>query len=167
VLQILWCPNGHQEPTRNQAPDSPTVALRWRREADVGDVLAAPPELVRQDEDFYVLTPCTITTEPIVDFPFREELPEDLQPRLRQLVERTSPGGGDVITRVSGWKVGGWPTWHLTGVNSFACEVCDRTLVLLFTIASDDTVGTTVGRFGELRLFVCPDHPGEFMADLH
>jgi hypothetical protein len=40
-------------------------------------------------------------------------------------------------------------------------------MVLLFTIASDDVVGTTVGRFGELRLFVCPDHPHEFRANLH
>jgi hypothetical protein len=98
LLQILWCPNGHEDPPANQAPESPVVELRWRR---------------------------------------------------------------------SGWKVGGWPTWHLTGVNSFACGICGRTLVLLFTIASDDTVGTTVGRCGELRLFVCPEHHHEFRADLH
>jgi hypothetical protein len=167
LLQILWCPNGHEDPPANQAPESPVVELRWRRSGDVREVPATPPEPVRRDEDFYVLTPCTITTEPIVDFPFREELPERLRPRLRELVEQTSPGGGDVITRVSGWKVGGWPTWHLTGVNSFACGICGRTLVLLFTIASDDTVGTTVGRCGELRLFVCPEHHHEFRADLH
>ncbi|MBE1490408.1 hypothetical protein [Plantactinospora soyae] len=40
-------------------------------------------------------------------------------------------------------------------------------MVLLFTIASDDIVGANVGQFGELRLFVCPEHHHEFHADLH
>jgi hypothetical protein len=170
LLQLLWCPNTHWETPGNQAEVSPIVELRWRRAADVHDILETPPQPARYDvDDCYTLTPCSFTTEELTDFPYYEELPEALRPPLQKLIERHSPPGtrGDVITCLPGWKVGGWPTWRLNEPRPIDCEVCGTAMVLLFTIASDDTVGTNVGRFGELRIFVCPDHPGEFEADQH
>ncbi|MBE1490409.1 hypothetical protein [Plantactinospora soyae] len=50
LLQILWCPTSHWDPPRNQAEGSPTIELRWRHTADIGDILAAPPEPARRDD---------------------------------------------------------------------------------------------------------------------
>jgi hypothetical protein len=161
VLQILWCPNTH-------ADGLPALVVSWRDAATVRGILTSPPAPVRHDEDHgYVLAPCLVRVEQVMDFPFREELPEPLRPKLQQLIKQTDPEGKDLITRLPGWKIGGWPTWHLTSPMTFACSICGKAMVLLFTIASDDTVGITVGRFGELRLFVCPDHHQEIHADLH
>ena len=103
-----------------------------------------------------------------MDFPFFDELPKELQPRLAEVSEQIHPGG-DVITCLGGWKVGGWPTWHVTYPHSYLvpCTVCGTATPLVFTIASDDRVGTNVGRFGELRLFICPEHHQTFQADVY
>jgi hypothetical protein len=167
LLQLLWCPNEHWDPPDQQADVSPVVELRWRRAADVTSGPATPPAPVRYDEDGYLPRPCTLTAEHLADFPFREELPEELRPPLERLVRETGDGG-DVITRVAGWKLGGWPTWHLTHPTRFRCGDCGTAMTLLFTVASDDETGVVVGRFGDLRIFTCPaDHRHPFQADLH
>ncbi|MEU0786467.1 hypothetical protein ABZ341_33415 [Streptomyces sp. NPDC006173] len=167
VLQILWCPNEHWDPPAQQADVGPVLEVRWRRAADVPSPLTTPPPPSRNDEDGYVPRPCALTAEPVTDFPFREELPAELRPRLEELVRETSDGG-DVITRLAGWKLGGWPTWHLTQPAVFLCGDCDTAMPLLFTVASDDETGVIVGRHGDLRIFTCPaDHRHTFQVDLH
>ncbi|WP_406416082.1 hypothetical protein OH809_40335 [Streptomyces sp. NBC_00873] len=107
------------------------------------------------------------TLEPLTDFPFREQLPPELRPALQELVRRTG-NGGDVITRLAGWKLGGWPTWHLTHPMVFRCRTCETDMTLLFTVASDDETGVIVGRWGDLRIFACPaDRRHPFQVDLH
>ncbi|MDH6129956.1 hypothetical protein [Kitasatospora sp. GP82] len=169
LLQILWCPNEHWEAPPNQADVSPLVEVRWRRAADVGVALPPPPVPARHYDYGYLPNPCTIRTEQIIDFPYREELPEELRPRLRKLIEDTDIEGKDSITRIAGWKIGGWPTWHLTCPSAFDCEECQGRMALLFTVASDDLVtGVVVGRAGDLRIFACPnDHRHPFHVDLH
>ncbi|MEU2395565.1 hypothetical protein [Streptomyces sp. NPDC007369] len=168
LLQLLWCPNEHWDPPADQADGGPAVELRWRRAADVTNRLAAPPAPIRYDEDGYLPRACTLTAEPVTDFPYREELPEELRPRLAELVRATGPDGGDVITRLAGWKLGGWPTWHLNHPAAFACAACGTAMTLLFTAASDTETGVVVGRYGDLRIFTCPaDHRHGFRADLH
>jgi len=76
----------------------------------VYDHSTPPPS--QYDEDGYLPQACSITAERVTDFPFGEELPAELRPRLEQLVRETGDGG-DVITRLAGWKLGGWPTWHV------------------------------------------------------
>ncbi|MGW4896164.1 hypothetical protein ACWEQL_28495 [Kitasatospora sp. NPDC004240] len=169
LLQVLWCPNEHWDAPARQADVSPVVELRWRRASDVSAVLHQPPPPLRHYDYGYLPNPCVLTTERIIDFPYRDELPEDLRPDLRRLVQETSPGGGDSITRVAGWKIGGWPTWHLNQPSAYACDACGARMTLLFTIASDDLVTrVVVGRSGELRIFTCPnDHRHPFQIDLH
>ncbi|MFF3559636.1 hypothetical protein ACFYXS_06305 [Streptomyces sp. NPDC002574] len=169
LLQLVWCPNEHWDAPAQQADVSPVVEIRWRRAADVATLIGTLPAPLRHYDYGYLPNPCTVTPEPLVDFPYREELPEELRPGLQQLVEDTSPGGGDVITRVAGWKVGGWPTWHLAHPLALRCDACGTRMVLLFTVAGDDLVtGVVVGRAGELRIFVCPnDHRHPFQVDLH
>ncbi|MER6063509.1 hypothetical protein ABT167_20425 [Streptomyces sp. NPDC001792] len=167
LLQILWCPNEHWDPPAQQADVSPVVELRWRRAADVTSPLTTPPAPSRYDEDGFLPQACTVTAERLTDFPYREELPARLRPRREELVRDTGDGG-DVITRLAGWKLGGWPTWHLAHPVVFACGECGTDMTLLFTVASDAESGVVVGRYGELRLFTCPaDHSHPFQADLH
>ncbi|MEX0171533.1 hypothetical protein [Streptomyces sp. LMG1-1-1.1] len=167
LLQILWCPHEHWDPPAQQADGSPVVEVRWRRADDVISHLRTPPSPSRYDEDCYLPQTCAITAEHVIDFPFREELPAGLRPRLEELVRETGDGG-DVITRVAGWKLGGWPTWHLTQPTIFPCGDCGTDMTLLFTVASDDETGVVVGRWGDLRIFTCPaDHRHAFQVDLH
>ncbi|PNE42936.1 hypothetical protein AOB60_04190 [Streptomyces noursei] len=167
LLQILWCPNEHWDPPAQQADISPVVEMRWRRAAEVTNRLTTPPSPSRYDEDGYLPQACTFTARHLTDFPYREELPADLRPQLEELVRATGDGS-DVITRVAGWKLGGWPTWHLTYPAVFACGDCGTDLTLLFTMASDAETGVVVGRSGDLRIFTCPaDHRHPFQVDLH
>ncbi|MEU8777150.1 hypothetical protein [Streptomyces sp. NPDC048606] len=167
LLQILWCPNAHWDPPRRQADLSPVLEVRWRRAADVTEVLAEAPAPSRYDEDGYLPRPCSLAVEPVTDFPFREELPAELRPRLEELLRETGDGG-DAVTRLAGWKLGGRPTWHLTHPTAFSCDACGTKMTLLFTVASDGETGVVVGRHGELRLFTCPtDHRHPFQVDLH
>ncbi|MFJ9737233.1 hypothetical protein [Streptomyces sp. NPDC101166] len=81
---------------------------------------------------------------------------------------RESGDGGDVITRLAGWKLGGRPTWHLTHPAVLACRDCGAATTLLFTVAGDDEAGVVVGRWGGLRIFVCPaDVRHAFQGDLY
>jgi len=169
LLQVLWCPIEHWDPPAGQADCSPVVELRWRRAAELSDApVASPPEPSMHYEDEYLPEPCVFSVEHLTDFPYREELPPELRPALQQLVQDTDPEGKDVITRVAGWKLSGWPTWHLNHPHPPKCETCGSLMALLFTIASDDVTDIVVGRWGELRIFTCPadcTHP--FTADLH
>ncbi|MGW8364086.1 hypothetical protein ACWGK1_26390 [Streptomyces wedmorensis] len=167
LLQILWCPNEHWDPPAQQADVSPVIEVRWRRAADVTSQLTNSPVPSRYDEDSYLPKACAITAEHVTDFPFREELPAELRPRLEELVRETGDGG-DAITRLGGWKLGGWPTWHLTHPTAFPCGDCGTAMTLLFTVASDDKTGVVVGRWGDLRIFTCPaDYRHAFQVDLH
>ncbi|WP_206344207.1 hypothetical protein [Streptomyces mesophilus] len=113
--------------------------------------------------------PKSLRAEPLVDFPFPDVLPPQLQPKLEEFVAATGGGESDLITRVASWKLGGWPTWHLTAPDDFACTACGTSLTLLFTAASDDlTTRVIVGRFGDLRIFTCPaDAAHPFHVDVH
>ncbi|MBC9711332.1 hypothetical protein H9Y04_01950 [Streptomyces sp. TRM66268-LWL] len=171
LLQVLWCPNAHRDPPEDQADGSPVVTLRRRRLDELTDARVVEPAVpVRHEEYGFLPEPCALRAgQPIMDFPFREVLPAELQPKLEELVEATGHGKGDVITRVAGWKLGGWPTRHLTAPMDFACTECGTTLTLLFTAASDDlTTAVVVGRFGDLRVFTCPADAGHpFVVDVH
>jgi hypothetical protein len=125
------------------------VVLRWRRAAEVKSGLAAPPSPSRSAEEGYLPEPCTLTAEPLTDFPYPAELPVELHPALEALIRKTADS--DVITRVARWKLGGWPTWHLTHPSAYQCRTCDTNMTLLFTVASDDETGVIVGRWGDLR----------------
>lgn len=81
-----------------------------------------------------------------------------------------------------GWRVGGFASWHATDPYPMDCLICTTPMRLLLTIASsewDNGSGSwkpledqaqrphpsatptkvTVGRWGELNVFVCPDDP--------
>ncbi|MEV7618290.1 hypothetical protein [Streptomyces sp. NPDC089799] len=170
MFQLLWCPNVHWDPPAPHADVSPVAEIRWRNSADLTRILASPPLPVRQeDPDFgYTPAPCMLTPVPLVDFPYPQTLPDkDLVKAVREYVEATGDGG-DVITKVSGIKFGGWRTWHLTDPYDILCLTCGAPCRLLFTVASDDTTAITVGRWGDFRIFAYPAGEGHgYTFDLH
>ncbi|WP_405003496.1 hypothetical protein OHV13_03030 [Kitasatospora purpeofusca] len=81
-----------------------------------------------------------------------------------------------------GWRVGGFASWHSTDPYPMDCQTCRTPMRLLLTIDSSEWDGgsgswkpledrdlpthqfatpteVTVGRSGELNVFVCPDDP--------
>lgn len=81
-----------------------------------------------------------------------------------------------------GWRVGGFASWHATDPYPMDCKTCGTPMRLLLTIDSSEWDGgsgswkpledrdlpthryatptrVTVGRYGELNVFTCPDDP--------
>ncbi|WP_241740892.1 hypothetical protein [Streptomyces sp. L2] len=171
VFQMLWCPNAHEAPPAPHVDANPVVEIRWRRSADLPQTPYTPPLPVRQEDEDYGFSPrpCRLTPVPLTDFPYPEELPDDLADDVDRLVRESSgEDGDDVITRVPGCKFGGWPTWHLAEPMEIRCGTCDSVMTLLFTVASDHTTHITVGRWGDLRVFSCPaDLRHGYQFDVH
>ncbi|MBD0674223.1 hypothetical protein [Streptomyces sp. CBMA156] len=77
-----------------------------------------------------------------------------------------------------GWRVGGFASWHTTDPGPMDCRTCATPMHLLLTVDSSEWDGgtgswrplearddsstpteVTVGRWGELNVFACPDDP--------
>jgi hypothetical protein len=131
-------------------------------------------------EDSYLVHPCEIDPERVDEYPDSEVLPPDLAEDVAAI---SAPGGGYqyALSVARGWKIGGWSSWHSTGLQHLECPNCAGPVDLLIKVDScewddgsdrwwpleersltdDEEVavreptGTVVGRFGELRIFVC------------
>ncbi|HBF80610.1 MAG TPA: hypothetical protein DD420_12010 [Streptomyces sp.] len=142
LLQILWCPYEHE-------PDAkPSTALFWRTAAEVGDILATPPEPYEADYPGYVPEPCVLAPETITEYPNSLDLSPELQLALDDW-DRWQAAGIDSyyaeyprefysthLGNAPGWKVGGWPPWGRTDPYPRYCAVCEAQMVPLLTIAS-------------------------------
>ncbi|MFH9089410.1 hypothetical protein [Streptomyces sp. NPDC017673] len=79
-----------------------------------------------------------------------------------------------------GWRVGGFASWHATDPYPMDCPACGTPMHLLLTVDSSEWDGgsgswrpledrsgrrsatpteVVVGRWGELNVFACPEHP--------
>ncbi len=79
VLQVLWCPNEHP----SDIPSGPPVLLKWRTASSVVDPLDAPPAPVVVSDEGYLPRPCVLHPEQITEYPWWQELPEELARRVR------------------------------------------------------------------------------------
>ncbi|MET8834579.1 hypothetical protein ABZV78_11770 [Micromonospora sp. NPDC004540] len=163
LLQVLWCPFEHQQATTW----GPTVHLRWRREAEVTDPLAAPPEGEVGDEH-YLPRPCRLHPERVVDYPDPAELPAAIRDALPRAADEDEDDDDEDVAEfydrwplAFGWKVGGHPFWTLTDPTPTPCPSCAGPTRLVLTIDSTrETTGVVVGRYGALRVFACLACPG-------
>ncbi|GIE90014.1 hypothetical protein [Actinoplanes regularis] len=175
LLQVLWCPLGHVD--EDQAP---RLRLVWRRTAEIGRPLPAAPEPAVVEED-YLPNPCVVHPEQFVDHRYHEVLPKDLQARIDAWEKETDGPGYSVWSVVPGWKVGGFPSWRMTGPGTMTCETCDTEMNLLFTVGwgewdeaghwrpiedpadlADPLTDIVIGRGFDWYVFYCPvsfDHP--------
>jgi len=158
VLQVLWCPLDHLPLYL------PEVTLRWRRSADVVDVLTDVPEPAVMESGYYLPDPCVLHPEQVAEYPYRDLLPGDLAHRVREW-DNDRPSGqsyGDLAI-ARGWKMGGFADWSLTDPQPMICE-CGSDMRLLLAAGGDDRDPTSVqiGRGYTLWIFYCPrsfDHP--------
>ncbi|MFI1189827.1 hypothetical protein [Streptomyces californicus] len=147
LLQILWCPYEHK-PTFN-----PSTALFWRSSAEVGDILAAPPEPYEADRSGYVPEPCVLAPEAITEYLSSLDLSPEAQLILNnwkrwQTADIDSSYAEyprefyDIhLGNAPGWKVGGWPPWGRTDPNPQYCAACQAQMAPLLTIASQEWDG--------------------------
>ncbi len=179
LLQILWCPfdahHGRHEPA---------VALRGRRSAEVGEVLADQPEPEVVGSEGYVPASCLLDPEQVVEHPDIGRLPHDVRERIDAWEGDEDDLDEDAVLYRSdlsvapGWKAGGHAPWKSTEHVDVVCP-CGAPTDLLMTVASQewdagnrswipqedrataDVMGAnvptriTVGRWGSMNVFVC------------
>ncbi|GLY92021.1 hypothetical protein [Actinoallomurus iriomotensis] len=157
VLQVLWCPNDHSEPPGQPGYYGPTVEVRHRSSSAVTTTLN-PPKPDRAD-DCYLPRPCTLDPLRITDLPAVDELPANLYDEGCRWAEKHGVEYDRGLACRGGWKIGGWPSWHLTDLIPIDCSCGTRMRLFLTMESSNDGPDINVGRFGELRIFTCPADP--------
>ncbi|MEU4342046.1 hypothetical protein AB0H00_12375 [Nocardia sp. NPDC023852] len=139
VLQVLWCPNEHEQLDRW----GPTVQLVWRHTEGGTALLDSAPAPHQVSYDFYLPQACSLNPERVDEYPDREVYPPELRERLRQWEiahyptashdavydeERVEKYGCTcyqyLLSVAPGCKVGGWTSWHSTDMYAVPCFDC-------------------------------------------
>ncbi|MEU6679065.1 hypothetical protein [Streptomyces sp. NPDC046925] len=180
LLQVFCCPFDAHGRYRCEL----LVHLRWRRSAEVGEVLASPPQPPVVGSAGYVPEPCVLHPEQVVTYPFAGLLPEDLCERIyaredaldeaaeeaeaaEELGEQEEQEDGttDDVIRYQydlsippGWRVGGFASWHTTDPSPMNCLTCAASMDLLLTIDSSEWDGGS-GSWKPLEQADLPPHP--------
>jgi hypothetical protein len=141
LLQVLWCPNDHDEPEYGFAP---AVDIFWRNSAEVKRVLAKPPTPEISEEEYFP-APCVLDPEVVTEYPFYEVLPA----QLAEAVERFGPSNAYqyLLSVAPGCKTGGWVSWAVTDLIAMNCTECDSPMDLLLTIDSSEWDAGTESRW--------------------
>lgn len=186
LLQVLWCPTTHQDlPGQPRFYGGPSVHLVWRRASDVSFVPVIVPPQPRDTHDAYLPTPCVLHPEQVTEYQYADLLPDALCERLdaqdERWLEETDFHYQYDLSIAPGCKAGGWASWHLTDPASVNCR-CGASMDLLLSFDSSEwdggskswrpvedseanevgacgPTGLTPGRWGALRIFICPIDP--------
>uniref|UniRef100_A0AAU2VR31 DUF1963 domain-containing protein n=1 Tax=Streptomyces sp. NBC_00008 TaxID=2903610 RepID=A0AAU2VR31_9ACTN len=160
LLQAFWCPFDAHGAGRYGM----LLHLVWRKSADVGEVLASPPQPQVVGYDGYVPEPCVLYPEQVATLPFAGLLPEELcagldawEEALEEAVEdaEDEEGAEDAegaegadpvgyqydLSIPPGWRVGGFASWHATDPFPMDCGTCATPMELLLTIDSSEWDG--------------------------
>ncbi|RAY11225.1 hypothetical protein DPM19_31195 [Actinomadura craniellae] len=141
LFQLLWCPGHHPATSYN-----PAFRLIWRRADEVTEVLAEPPVPHLVADTSYVPRPCALHPERVTEYPWHEELPPELQVRLKGW-DAGEPLYQDWLSVVPGCKVGGGMSWEVTDMPPTECGTCGAPAGLLLQLDSTEWYG----RPGETR----------------
>ncbi|ROO86681.1 hypothetical protein EDD29_4258 [Actinocorallia herbida] len=174
LLQVLWCPLDHESlPYTAYGPD---VRLRWRESGAVADPLAVYPE-PRVIAEPYLVSPCAVYPETVVEYPYPQQLPVPLERAIEAWETEVDGDYAFVLALRKGVKVGGWGDWSLTDHFEIVCPECGSRMDenLLLTLGgtegdSDDRwlverdrgahhaddVGFTIGDDYALYVYPCP-----------
>ncbi|WP_336053058.1 hypothetical protein [Streptomyces sp. CA2R101] len=186
LLQVLWCPTTHQDlPGQPRFYAGPSVHLVWRRVSDVSSAPGIAPPQPRDTHESYLPTPCVLHPEQVTEYPHADLLPDALRKRLdaqdERWLEETDFHYQYDLSIAPGCKAGGWASWHLTDPASVDCR-CGASMDLLLSFDSSEwdggskswrpledaeadhvgvcePTGLTPGRWGALRIFLCPVDP--------
>ncbi|MEV7805170.1 hypothetical protein AB0O28_19685 [Microbispora sp. NPDC088329] len=129
--------------------------------------------------------PCVLHSERVTEYPYSEELPEDIEAAVDEWDEETRGDYQSLLSIAPGCKIGGWESWHLTDMYELPCTVCGTETEPLLKLASSEWDGGSgprwqpceerhlvsnepqyrdaheptalnLGRWGDLTIFVCP-----------
>ncbi|WP_327413032.1 hypothetical protein [Streptomyces sp. NBC_01233] len=139
LLQVLWCPFEDIEGC------SQAVQLRWRRAADVTEVLADQPEPPYVGTDHHVPAPCVLHPEQVREYPAGHDMDEDLDRRLYRWAEERSLSYRGDLSVAPGWKVGGWAAPYTfrdpDEPDDLRCRECRAPTAPLLTVPSGEWDG--------------------------
>lgn len=144
LVQVLWCPEWHEQPHPHGWGQACRVI--WRRTAEITDALAGNPDTEEDWDPEYDMVPraCVLHPERLVEYPWPEELPGDLANRLEFGSEARDLY--DDVAAIPGHKVGGSMNWSVSDMPSpLDCAACDAPLALLLQL---DTYEWGLGGFG-------------------
>ncbi|WP_240139622.1 hypothetical protein [Streptomyces sp. MUM 178J] len=176
LRQVFWCPFDAHGAGRHD----PLPHLRWRRSAEVGEPLAAPPEPQLVGYEWYVPEPCVLHPEQVATYPFAGLLPEELCARLDAWDEaqedeaeqsdgedRAEPLGYQYDLSIPpGWRVGGFASWHRTDPYPMNCLTCATPMNLLLTVDSTEWDEGS-GSWTPLEERGLPPHPFASPTEFH
>lgn len=137
VLQLLWCVGFHRT-------NAPCRAI-WRSATDItGPLLTDPPQPDLSEElpGFYeesIPQPCILHPERVVEYPWYEDLPDDLLATLPDYYDDTEMW--DEVTAAPGFKIGGSMARNVGDIGSLACTTCGATTELLLQLDSSEGAG--------------------------
>ncbi|MGW0731169.1 hypothetical protein [Streptomyces sp. NPDC002851] len=182
LLQVYWCPNDHFIEYDDSHYEGPAVSLQWLNSVTgQGEIAGNPFSRVQPFEESYEVRPCCITPERVVEYPWGEELPDEIRGRLAAADQSQGLRYQYALSVAHGWKIEGWASWHSTDKRDLSCQGCGGPVELLVKAdssewdgASDrwwpledrelgqdaldvayEPTGVDVGRSGELRVFAC------------
>jgi hypothetical protein len=141
LLQVLWCPFGHE-------PENvPRTSIYWRKAADVDQVLLDPPIPVVLEEEDFLPEPCILHPEPVTEYPPRIHVPAELDARLKPWGAWDSePSYQDDLSVAPGWKLGGWAPVSFRDIRRVTCECGAEMRPLLYIDCCEWDQGSTSWR---------------------
>ncbi len=164
LVQVLFCGMGHTEPE--------PARVYWRRAADITEILAEPPLPDIEDWMYRELVPwpCTLDPERVSEYPWPEQLPDDLRARLRawqpEPHEWFFPKVYEEVAMAPGCKVGGCMSFSSTDMPRLECGTCHAPLFMLLQIYSHewDAYGQPESRWWPLEERHLVPRTSDFMA---
>jgi hypothetical protein len=138
LLQVLWCPLDHDDLGYN-----PRLHLRWRRTAEVTEVVQAPPQPAVVNDD-YLPEPCVLHPEQVREYDYLDLLPAPLAARIRDWDDHDLYFSA--LSVADGWKLGGFANWNLSDPEPVDCESCGTPMRLLLCAASAEWDGDRAWR---------------------
>ena len=184
LLQVLWCPNDHELDGGGWAP---AVTVRWRDESTLPARPGEPPPKPAVSEARYLPHPCVLDPEPVVEYPWWQDLPAGLGYQVHAWDREHDGRYHRQLATAPGWMVGGWPAWPTTDAVPLLCTRCGNAMTHLLQIdsgewgdparwqpaeerglrpgtaahtAATEPTGVIVGQCGMFRIFRCPTCPG-------
>ncbi|WTW97760.1 hypothetical protein OG216_32420 [Streptomycetaceae bacterium NBC_01309] len=144
LLQLLWCPNEACSPTGDALAGCPRPLARWRASSDVTDVQGSAPEPEVVFDEWFPRNPCVVSPEPVTEYPYLTDLPQELRERIRAWEPTVGLPGHEgsyqsSLSTVPGTKTGGHPQWGALVDPYWPDCVCGRRMTYLLTVNSDET----------------------------
>ncbi|MFJ1751416.1 hypothetical protein [Kitasatospora sp. NPDC088134] len=141
LLQVLWCPFGHE-------PDYvPATSIHWRTAATIHEILRNPPSPAIIEEEDFLPQPCVLHPEPVTEYPPQIQLPKDLETRLAPWSSRDStPNYQGDLSVAPGWKLGGWAPVSFRDITRIDCPCGSEMRPFLYIDCREWDNGTTSWR---------------------